>query len=128
MKLLFDTHLLLWTVEDSPRLPKVAIKLIDNTQNELFFSAASLWEIAIKRGLGRSDFQVDARLLRRGLLDNGYSELAIGSEHAVAIDSLPLIHKDPFDRILVAQATVEGILLLTVDSVVAQYPGPIRLL
>jgi len=73
------------------------------------FSAASLWEIAIKRGLNREDFKVDARLLRRGLLENGFGELPIASEHAVAIDGLPPIHKDPFDRILIAQATVEGI-------------------
>lgn len=128
MKLLLDTHLLLWAAGIPDRLSAAALALIGSQENELFFSAASLWEIAIKRGLGRSDFQVDARLLRRGLLDNGYSELAIASEHAVAIDSLPPIHKDPFDRILVAQATVEGIVLLTVDSLVAQYPGPIRLL
>jgi len=69
---------------------------------------------------------VDARLLRRGLLDNGYSELPISSAHAVAIDGLPLIHKDPFDRILIAQATLEGITLLTSDSRVMEYPGPIR--
>ncbi|MGB7196247.1 MAG: type II toxin-antitoxin system VapC family toxin [Collimonas pratensis] len=128
MKLLLDTHLLLWAAGTPDRLSAPALALIGSQENELFFSAASLWEIAIKRDLGRSDFQVDARLLRRGLLDNGYSELVIDSEHAVAIDSLPPIHKDPFDRILVAQATVEGILLLTVDSLVAQYPGPIRLL
>lgn len=128
MKLLLDTHLLLWAAGTPDRLSAAALALIGSQDNELFFSAASLWEIAIKRGLGRSDFQADARLLRRGLLDNGYSELAIGSEHAVAVDSLPPIHKDPFDRILVAQATVEGIVLLTVDSLLAQYPGPIRLL
>lgn len=90
------------------------------------FSAASLWEVAIKRGLGRDDFKVDSRVLRRGLLDNGYSELPIVSGHVVAIESLPMIHKDPFDRVLVAQATVEGITLLTIDSLVARYPGPIR--
>lgn len=128
MKLLLDTHLLLWAAGTPDRLSAAALALIGSQDNELFFSAASLWEIAIKRGLGRSDFQADARLLRRGLLDNGYSELAIGSEHAVAVDSLPPIHKDPFDRILVAQATVEGIVLLTVDSLLAKYPGPIRLL
>jgi PIN domain nuclease of toxin-antitoxin system len=82
--------------------------------------------VAIKRGLGRSDFQADPRLLRRGLLDSGYTELPILSDHVVAIDSLPPIHKDPFDRLLVAQATVEGITLLTADSIVAQYPGPVR--
>jgi len=83
-------------------------------------------EVAVKRGLGREDFKVDARLLRRGLLDNGYSELPIISHHVVANDSLPLMHKDPLDRILVAQATVEGVTLLTIDSLVSQYPGPIR--
>jgi PIN domain nuclease of toxin-antitoxin system len=100
--------------------------LIDNPDNELLFSAASLWEVAIKRGLGREDFKVDVRLLRRGLLDNGYSELPIISDHVVATESLPPIHKDPFDRVLVAQATVEGVTLLTIDSLVAQYPGPIK--
>ena len=126
MKLLLDTHLLLWAAGEPDRLSANARTLIDAPENELFFSAASLWEITIKRGLGRGDFQVDARLLRRGLLDNGYSELPIGSEHAVAVDSLPSIHKDPFDRMLVAQAMVEGITLLTTDSFVAQYPGPVR--
>ena len=90
------------------------------------FSAASLWEVAIKSGLRRADFRADARLLRRGLLDNGYDELAITSEHAVAIANLPSIHKDPFDRLLIAQSAVEGILLLTADPIVAQYPGPVR--
>lgn len=126
MKLLLDTHLLLWAAAKPDRLSADALALIGAPENELFFSAASLWEIAIKRGLGRDDFQVNPRLLRRGLLDNGYGELPIGSEHAVAIDSLPPIHKDPFDRMLVAQATVEGITLLTADSWVAQYPGPVR--
>lgn len=92
----------------------------------MFFSAASIWEIVIKTGLGRADFQVDVRVLRRGLFDNGYSELSITSEHTIAVDHLPAIHKDPFDRILVAQANVEGITLLTSDELVAQYSGPIR--
>lgn len=126
MKLLLDTHILLWAAGQPNRLSRAARSLIDNPANELFFSAASLWEVAIKRGLGRSDFQADPRLLRRGLLDNGYSELPILSDHVVAIDSLPPIHKDPFDRLLVAQATVEGITLLTADSNVAEYPGPVR--
>ncbi|MDH3461239.1 MAG: type II toxin-antitoxin system VapC family toxin [Burkholderiaceae bacterium] len=126
MKLLLDTHLLLWAAGNSDRLPADARPLIESPDNELFFSAASLWEIAIKCELAREDFQVDARLLRRGLLDNGYSELPIGSEHAVAVGSLPPIHKDHFDRMLIAQATVEGITLLTADALVAQYPGPVR--
>jgi PIN domain nuclease of toxin-antitoxin system len=100
--------------------------LLNDPRNEPMFSSASLWEIAIKSGLGRDDFQVDARLLRRGLLDNGYGELPVASEHAVAIDGLPPIHKDPFDRLLVAQSMVEGITLLTTDPLVAQYPAPVR--
>jgi len=128
VKLLLDTHLLLWAAGAPERLSAEARALIAAPENELFFSAASLWEIAIKRGLGRDGFQVDARLLRRGLLDNGYSELPVASEHAVAVEGLPPIHKDPFDRILVAQAMVEGIVLLTGDAVVALYPGPVRLL
>ncbi|MEL7941249.1 type II toxin-antitoxin system VapC family toxin [Pseudomonas delhiensis] len=126
MKLLLDTHLLLWAASEPERLSVETRALIEAPENELFFSPASLWEIAIKRGLGRNDFQVDPRLLRRGLLDNGYGELPIGSGHAVETDSLPPIHKDPFDRILVAQARVEGITLLTSDALVAQYPGPVR--
>ena len=127
MKLLLDTHLLLWAAGSPDQLSAVARPLLEDPSNELLFSAASLWELAIKRSLGRSDFQVDARVLRRGLLDNGYQELAITAEHAVSIDSLPPIHKDPFDRILVAQAIVEGITLLTADAWVAKYPGPVRL-
>jgi PIN domain nuclease of toxin-antitoxin system len=127
MKYLLDTHLLLWAAGDPARLPAEARTLIDAADSELFFSAASLWEIAIKRGLGRDDFRVDARVLRRGLLDNGYSELPLASDHAVAIEGLPPIHRDPFDRVLVAQATVEGITLLTADSIVGQYPGPVKL-
>ncbi len=126
MKLLLDTLLLLWAAGNPERLSTKARTLISDSQNELFFSAASLWEITIKHGLGRDDFQVDVRLLRRGLLDNGYSELPIGSEHATTIDSLSLIHKDPFDRMLIAQAMVEGIILLTADAILAEYPGPVQ--
>jgi PIN domain nuclease of toxin-antitoxin system len=127
VKLLLDTHLLLWAAGQPNRLSAAAVKLIDAPANELLFSAASIWEVAIKRGLGRRDFQADPRLLRRGLLDNGYCELPVLSDHVVGIESLPPIHKDPFDRLLVAQATVEGITFLTADSVVAQYTGPVRM-
>ena len=126
MKLLLDTHLLLWAAGDPDRLSAEARDLIEDEENELLFSAASLWEITIKQGQGRSDFHVDARVLRRSLLDNGYRELPISGEHAVAVDTLPLIHGDPFDRILVAQAMSEGITLLTSDTQVAEYPGPVR--
>jgi PIN domain nuclease of toxin-antitoxin system len=124
--LLLDTHLLLWAAGSPERLPSVARELLDAPENTPIFSSASLWEVAIKSGLGRHDFRADARLLRRGLLDNGYDELAITSEHAVALGGLPPIHKDPFDRMLIAQSMVEGITLLTADPLVAQYPAPIR--
>jgi PIN domain nuclease of toxin-antitoxin system len=107
-------------------LPSAARRLLDDLENEPIFSSASLWDVAIKHALGRGDFRVDARLLRRGLLDNGYGELPITSEHGVALDDLPPIHKDPLDRILIAQSMVEGVTLLTADPVAAQYPAPVR--
>ncbi len=128
MKLLLDTHLLLWAAGQPEQLSVAARKLINAPQNELIFSAASIWEIVIKRGLKRQDFEVDVRLLRRGLLDNGYIELIINGSHALAVDNLPPIHKDPFDRILIAQSMVEGMLLLTADPMLARYPGSIQLI
>ena len=126
MKILLDTHLLLWAAGMPDRLPPEARALIEHPETEPIVSAASLWEVAIKSGIGRTDFNVDPRLLRRGLLENGYTELAVTGAHATAVDLLPPIHKDPFDRILVAQAQIEGITLLTTDEIVARYPGPIR--
>jgi len=126
LRLLLDTHVLLWAAGQPRRLPAAARRLLGDARSELLFSAASLWEIAIKRGLGRRDFRVDPRLLRRGLLENGYVELAITGEHAIAVDDLPPIHKDPFDRMLVAQAMVESVTLLSTDPLLAKYPGPIR--
>lgn len=126
MKLLPDTHLLLWAVLRSHRLSPAARALLKDTSKQLLFSAVSLWEVAIKRSLGRADFTVEARVLRRGLIDQDYEELPATSEHSLAIENLPLIHKDPFDRLLIAQATVEGITLLTANATIARYPGPIR--
>jgi PIN domain nuclease of toxin-antitoxin system len=117
---------LLWAAGPFARRSLQARQLIDDPDNELLFSAASLWEIAIKSALGRPNFRVDAPLLRRNLLDNGYGELAVTGEHAVAVTSLQPLHNDPFDRILVAQSIVEGIALLTSDPLVAQYPGPVQ--
>lgn len=127
MHLLLDTHLLLWAAGLPERLPPDARQLIEARENTPVFSAASLWEITIKRRLGRDDFRVNPEVLRRGLLENGYEELAIQSVHALAVGHLPDLHKDPFDRMLVAQAATEGMLLLTADVVVAKYPGPIHL-
>lgn len=126
MKLLLDTQLLLWAAGQPERLSPAARKQLSNPEHELLFSAASLWEITIKAGLGRKDFQVEPRVLRRALLDNGYSELPITSQHAVSIEGLPALHKDPFDRILLAQALVEGVTLLTTDAMLARYRGPVK--
>ena len=126
MRVLLDTHLLLWTVGLSTRLSAAVRTLLDDPDNKIFFSSASLWEVAIKSGANRDDFQVDVRLLRRTLLNNGYAELPVTGEHAIAIAELPRIHKDPFDRILIAQAAVEGITLATTDAAIARYPGPIQ--
>jgi PIN domain nuclease of toxin-antitoxin system len=126
MILLLDTHLLLWAAGQPDRLSEEARDMLADSRNALCFSAASLWEITIKRGLGRSDFRVDPHLLRRGLVENDYTEVPITSEHVMATAHLPPLHRDPFDRVLVAQAQTEGALLLTSDEVVARYPGPIR--
>ncbi len=126
MKLLLDTQILLWAAGQPERLSAAARALLTDPRHELLFSAASLWEIAIKNTLGRDDFRVQPRLLRRGLLDNGYVELPVTSQHAVSIDSLPPLHKDPFDRLLLAQALSEGITLVTGDAQLARYPGPVR--
>lgn len=126
MKLLLDTQILLWAAGEPERLSVSARALLEDERHELVFSAASLWEVAIKSGLGREDFRVDPRLLRRGLLDNGYSELPITSLHAVGVEALPDLHKDPVDRMLLAQALAEGITLVTADARLADYPAPVR--
>jgi PIN domain nuclease of toxin-antitoxin system len=128
VKLLLDTHLLLWAAGQPKRLPRQARALIESRANTLFFSAANLWEVVIKSRLGREDFKADARVLRRALLDHDYSELSIASEHVMALEGLPPLHRDPFDRILIAQAVVEGITLLTADEKLARYPAPVRVL
>jgi PIN domain nuclease of toxin-antitoxin system len=123
MKLLLDTHMLLWAAAGS--LPQDAEKLVLDGENALYFSPASIWEIGIKKGLGKRAFTVDPEVLRRGLLDSHYQELPITSLHALAVNDLPPIHKDPFDRMLLAQAKAEGITLLTSDSALRAYPGPV---
>lgn len=128
MKILLDTHFILWTLLEPSRLIPQVRFYIDDPANEPVFSTASIWEIAIKKALGKPKFQAEPSVLRRSMLNAGYIELPVLGEHAVAIAGLPPIHKDPFDRLLVAQASVEGILLLTSDRIVARYPGPIRLM
>jgi PIN domain nuclease of toxin-antitoxin system len=126
MSLLLDTRILLWATSEPERLSEATRSLFENPDNELVFSAVSLWEIAIKTGRGRDGFPLDAGSLRRSLIDNGYAELPTTGAHTAAPAGLSAIHKDPFDRMLVAQATVEGLTLATSDTAVASYPGPIR--
>ena len=121
MRLLVDTHLLLWSA--SGELPPDAVRYILNMENILYFSPASIWEVVIKSELGRKDFVVDPASLYNGLLNAGYQELPITGRHTLLIANLPLLHKDPFDRILLAQSAFEGIPLLTSDSTLSQYPG-----
>jgi PIN domain nuclease of toxin-antitoxin system len=127
MRLLLDTQLVLWAAAGSNRLGAAARALIEDPANDLIFSAACIWEIAIKSALGRPDFHLDATRLRQQLLANFYSELAIDGAHAAAAAALPALHKDPFDRMLVAQAIHENLTLLTADAELARYPGPILL-
>lgn len=124
---LLDTQLILWAAADSDRLSDAARELLTDEANEFMFSSAAIWEITIKSTLGRSDFSVDARLLRRGLITNGAQELPITSDHALAVADLAPLHKDPFDRIQVAQAREEGMVLLTADAMVAAYGAPVEL-
>jgi PIN domain nuclease of toxin-antitoxin system len=126
MRFLVDTHLLLWATEASPRLSRIAARLISDPANDLIFSVASIWEISIKHAKGLKSFHAHPGTVWEGLLENGYKELPVLGKHAVAVGRLPRIHGDPFDRILIAQSLVEGIILLTSDATVARYPGPIR--
>ena len=93
---------------------------------QLWFSVASIWEVVIKASLGRTDFEVDPNLLRRGLLESDFAELTITGTHVTAVADLPPLHKDPFDRILLAQARTEGLILVTGDAALARYPGDIE--
>jgi PIN domain nuclease of toxin-antitoxin system len=127
MKLLVDTHLLLWTASTSRFVSEEARALIDAPGNELLFSVATIWETAIKYGLRKPHFGFEPRRFRENLLRTGFRELEISSEHAIPAATLPDLHRDPFDRLLIAQAQVEGATLLTSDTMVARYPGPIRL-
>lgn len=127
MRILLDSHLLVWISAGSSKLPKVVERLLEDDEHRFFFSAVSLWELTIKSALGKSDYRVDVMQLYSELLDNEYEELPLNSRHAFALAGLPPIHKDPFDRILIAQSMSEGMLLLTSDETIAQYDGLIRL-
>ena len=125
MNLLLDTHIALWAITDSPRLSQEARQLIESPATNVWVSAASVWEIAIKHSLGRGDMPVSSEDARRYFVDSGYQILPIEAEHAIAVESLPGHHQDPFDRILVAQAMTEPMRLMTHDPKVALYSDAI---
>ena len=126
MRLLLDTHLLVWAAGAPHRLSGIARDMIEDPGNALVFSVVSIWEVAIKHGLGRPEFRTEPRVFRERLLSNGFEELLITSEHVVGVATLPAIHRDPFDRLLVAQAIAESLIFVSGDRQVAGYPGPIR--
>jgi PIN domain nuclease of toxin-antitoxin system len=121
VRLLLDTHLLLWSVGRSKRLPKRVRAVLLDAANEVFYSAASIWEVAIKSALRRKDFRVDPAVLVRTLVQSGFSELPVSAVHAASVARLPAIHRDPFDRLLVAQSAAEPMTLLTNDAMLARY-------
>lgn len=125
MNILLDTHIALWAITDSPRLPAKARELIESPRSSVWISAASIWEIAIKHSLGRGDMPISSVDALRYFRESGYEFLAIEPEHAAALEELPPYHADPFDRILVAQALTEPMRLITSDSMVARYSDTI---
>jgi len=128
VRLLLDTHIALWAITDSPRLPAQARELIFAPENEIYVSAASVWEIAIKHSLGRHTIPISGKQARRHFADAGYLPLPITDQHAAAVETLPPIHADPFDRMLVAQALTEPLKLVTHDATVAGYSDGILLI
>lgn len=126
MHLLLDTHLLIWAMGSPERLPSDLADMLEDPAHMPLFSVASLWELVIKQALNRHDFNVQPILLRRALLEGGWQELPVNANHVLAVADLPPLHRDPFDRLLLAQAKADGLLLITADQQLARYPGPIR--
>lgn len=125
MNILLDTHIALWAIADSPRLLGQARELIESPKSSVWISAATVWEIAIKHSLGRGDMPISGQDALRYFHESGYGFLPIEPEHAAAVEDLPQHHDDPFDRILVAQALMEPMRLITHDATVAQYSDTI---
>jgi PIN domain nuclease of toxin-antitoxin system len=126
MQLLLDTQLLVWAMGSPQRLPCGLAAMLEDPVQTPLFSVASLWELVLKQALNRANFNVQPSLLRRALLDSGWQEVPIAANHVLAVADLPPLHRDPFDRLLVAQAKADGLLLITTDQQLANYPGPIR--
>jgi len=118
---LLDTHVLLWTLVDPDKVPGAMRRLIEDSANRVCFSAASIWEIAIKHSLGRDDFPVEPRIIWKAARETGLEELAVTAEHSAGVDTLSWLHRDPFDRLLVAQARSAGMKLFSLDPEVNAY-------
>lgn len=121
MRLLLDTHILLWWVMGDRRLPKSLARTIASQDNDVAISAASIWEIAIKRTLGRIDVDLDELL--SSMTADGFTELPLRFGHSLRLESIPRHHDDPFDRILIAQSIAEGRRLVTRDALILGYAG-----
>ena len=126
MRVLLDTHVLLWALAQPHRLDDETRATIESGATEVLFSVASIWEIAIKAGLGRADFGVKPAEIARAAVDTGFVELAIRSDAAALVAELPLYHRDPFDRVLVAQAIVQPARLYTADDRLSRYSELVR--
>jgi len=126
VRLLLDTHLLLWAAASSKRLSPEAREILEDGTNEAYYSAASIWEIAIKSSIARRDFRIDLDALRSALPKMQLVELPITASHAAGVIRLPPIHRDPFDRLLVAQSMAEPLTLLTNDALLAEYGASVR--
>jgi len=126
MRVLLDTHILLWALAEPRRLDRETRATIESSDTEVLFSPASIWEIAIKSGLGRSDFAFDAEEIAQAALDTGFTEISVRAKAAALVARLPLLHRDPFDRVLVAQAIVEPAILYTADQQLVPYLDLVR--
>lgn len=125
MKILLDTHILLWLAWDKKEnLSSQAVELLDDPTSEIYFSLASLWEIAIKSSLGKPDFDIDVEALEQGLIQVGCRAVAIELPHILKQTQFPFIHRDPFDRLLMAQAEVENVFFMTADTMILKYQKP----
>jgi PIN domain nuclease of toxin-antitoxin system len=123
---LLDTHILLYAMYEPERLSAETAAFLKDPTQDVWFSAASIWEVAIKSSLGRPDFTANPFAVRDEALALGFHELPVEAIHAAQVTALPALHRDPFDRLLVAQATATGHILVTADRQVQQYPGPVR--
>lgn len=118
MNLILDTHIILWWLDNSDKLPVKYFEAITDSNNICFISSASIWEISIKSGLGKLEIPGNFTDI---LLQEGFSELPVSWEHAAKVRQLPFHHKDPFDRLIIAQAIIEDFTLLTVDKIISEY-------